>query len=129
MEHPELAAAALATLRGLGVRVAVDDFGTGYSSLSHLQRFPVDVLKVDKSFVAPLGVSEPESTALVTSIIGLAHSLGLNVVAEGIETEHQLDLLRSLGCDFGQGYLMARPLLPPQVEDLMISGQPMNILS
>jgi diguanylate cyclase (GGDEF)-like protein len=129
MEHPELAASALATLRGLGVRVAVDDFGTGYSSLSHLQRFPVDVLKVDKSFVAPLGVSEPESTALVTSIIGLAHSLGLNVVAEGIETEDQLDRLRSLGCDYGQGYLMARPLLPPQVEDLMIAGQPVNILS
>jgi len=129
MEHPELAASALVALRNLGVRIAVDDFGTGYSSLSHLQRFPVDVLKVDKSFVSPLGQSEPESTALVTSIIDLAHSLGLDVVAEGIETADQLERLRSLGCDFGQGYLMARPLDPSAVEDLMLSGQTMNTMS
>ena len=82
--------AALTELRRLGVRIAVDEFGTGYSSLSHLQRFPVDELKVDKSFVAPLHPSEPDSTALVTSIIELAHRLGLAVVAEGIETEEQL---------------------------------------
>ncbi len=119
MEHPELAASALASLRRLGVRIAVDDFGTGYSSLSHLQRFPVDVLKVDKSFVAPLGRSEPESTALVTSIIDLAHSLNLDTVAEGIETEDQLDRLRHLGCDFGQGYLMARPLDTTQAQALL----------
>ncbi len=129
MEHPELASSALTALRRLGVRIAVDDFGTGYSSLSHLQRFPVDVLKVDKSFVAPLGQSEPESTALVTSIIDLAHSLGLDVVAEGIETEDQLERLRGLGCDFGQGYLMARPLDPQAVEDLMLSGRTMDTVS
>jgi diguanylate cyclase (GGDEF)-like protein len=110
MENPEQAASALTELRALGIRIAVDDFGTGFSSLSYLQRFPVDVLKIDKSFVDPLNESEPASSALVTSIIGLAHSLSLEVVAEGIEREDQFERLIELGCDYGQGYLMARPL-------------------
>jgi EAL domain-containing protein (putative c-di-GMP-specific phosphodiesterase class I) len=110
MDDPERAAQALAQLRDIGIRIAVDDFGTGYSSLSHLQRFPVDILKIDKSFIDPLVDSDPASSALVTAIIGLAQSLGLDVIAEGIEHESQLHRLVDLGCDKGQGYLMARPL-------------------
>ncbi len=110
MENPERAAQALAELRSLGIRIAVDDFGTGYSSLSHLQRFPVDVLKIDKSFIDPLVRRDPGSSALVTAIIGLARSLGLEVIAEGIEHESQLHRLVELGCLQGQGFLMARPL-------------------
>src|SRR5664280_943490 len=123
MENPEQAASALTELRALGIRIAVDDFGTGFSSLSYLQRFPVDVLKIDKSFVDPLNESEPASSALVTSIIGLAHSLNLEVVAEGIEREDQFERLIELGCDYGQGYLMARPLDREKSEALVESYQ------
>jgi diguanylate cyclase (GGDEF)-like protein len=110
MENPEQVLATLAELRSLGIWISVDDFGTGFSSLSHLQRFPADVLKIDKSFVDQLDVTEPAGSAMVISIIGLAHSLGLEVVAEGIECEDQFERLTELGCDYGQGYLMARPL-------------------
>jgi diguanylate cyclase len=110
MEDPERASRALSELRELGIRIAVDDFGTGYSSLSHLQRFPVDVLKIDKSFIDPLVSPDPGSSAFVTAIIGLARSLGLEVIAEGIEHDSQLHRLVELGCEQGQGYLMARPL-------------------
>jgi EAL domain-containing protein (putative c-di-GMP-specific phosphodiesterase class I) len=110
MEDPERASQALSELRELGIRIAVDDFGTGYSSLSHLQRFPVDVLKIDKSFIDPLVSPDPGSSAFVTAIIGLARSLGLEVIAEGIEHDSQLHRLVELGCEQGQGYLMARPL-------------------
>ncbi len=110
MENPERAAQALSELRSLGIRIAVDDFGTGYSSLSHLQRFPVDVLKIDKSFIDPLATNDRASAALVTAIIGLARSLGLDVIAEGIEHESQRQRLVELGCDHGQGFHMARPL-------------------
>jgi len=98
----------LQEIRALGVRVAVDDFGTGWSSLSYLQRLPVDELKIDRSFVATLGVEGP-SMAIVGSLVSLAHGLGLTVVAEGVETDEQLTELRRLGCDFVQGYLLARP--------------------
>ncbi len=110
MKDPAQAAVALSELRALGIRIAVDDFGTGYSSLSHLQRFPVDVLKIDKSFIDPLIDSDPGSWALVTAILTLARTLGLDVIAEGIEHESQLHRLIELGCDKGQGFLMARPL-------------------
>ena len=110
MEDPDRASLALAELREMGIRIAVDDFGTGYSSLSHLQRFPVDILKIDKSFIDPLVGLDPGSSALVTAIIGLAQSLGLDVIAEGIEHESQLHRLVDLGCSQGQGFLMARPL-------------------
>jgi diguanylate cyclase (GGDEF)-like protein len=99
----------LGALRELGVLLAIDDFGTGYSSLSYLQHFPLDLLKVDRSFVADLGVSI-EAEKIVAAVIGLAHALGLKVVAEGVETDGQLDLLRSLGCDLAQGFLFSRPL-------------------
>ena len=94
----------------MGIAIAVDDFGTGYSSLSYLQRFPVDILKIDRSFIEPLNRSEPASTALVSTIIGLARTMGLDIVAEGIERPDQLDRLIDLGCPSGQGYLMSRPL-------------------
>jgi EAL domain-containing protein (putative c-di-GMP-specific phosphodiesterase class I) len=86
----------------------VDDFGTGYSSLSYLRRFPVDVLKVDRSFVDGLA-SDPSDSAIVTTIVTLAHTLGLRAVAVGVETNDQLSELRHLGCDLAQGFLIARP--------------------
>jgi diguanylate cyclase (GGDEF)-like protein len=95
-------------LRATGIRIAIDDFGTGYSSLSWLARLPLDIVKVDRSFVATLGLSDRE-TAIVEAMINLAHTLGLGVVAEGVETELQLEHLVRLGCDQGQGYLLGRP--------------------
>nr|WP_240895090.1 EAL domain-containing protein [Kineococcus siccus] len=103
----------LAALRTLDVRVAVDDFGTGYSSLSYLQRLPVDVLKVDRSFVTALG--RGGDPALVRTVLSLADALGLDSVAEGIETAEERDVLRALGCTVGQGYLWSRPLPPAQL--------------
>jgi len=100
----------LLALRDLGVRLALDDFGTGFSSLTYLKRFPVDIVKIDRSFVAGLGVTHCD-TAIVRSVIELAHALSLTVVAEGIERPEQLEALRSLGCDVAQGHLFspARP--------------------
>ena len=98
----------MAQVRALGVRFALDDFGTGYSSLSYLQRFPVDVLKVDKSFIDHVG--ERDGGALVQAIVHMARSLRMRVVAEGIEEEAQAQLLREMGCDLGQGYRFSRPL-------------------
>jgi predicted signal transduction protein with EAL and GGDEF domain len=99
----------LRQLAALGVKLAIDDFGTGYSSLSYLSRLPIDTLKIDRSFVARLG-QEPESTAVVQTIIALAHALGLSVTAEGIETSAQAAHLQTLGCTRGQGFLYARPV-------------------
>ena len=99
----------LEALRALGCRIAIDDFGTGYSSLNYLVRLPVDRLKIDRSFVAMLEQS-PETVTLVANTIGLAHALGLDVVAEGVETEAQAAHLRGLGCEVLQGYLLGRPV-------------------
>jgi diguanylate cyclase (GGDEF)-like protein/PAS domain S-box-containing protein len=108
MADPVAGLKVLQDLRGLGVELAIDDFGTGYSSLSYLKRFPVDVLKIDRSFVDGLG-EDPEDTAIVTAIISLGRALGLRVVGEGVETQSQLDELRRLGCDRAQGFMFARP--------------------
>lgn len=110
MDDPDRAFVALAELRSMGVAIAVDDFGTGYSSLSYLQRFPADILKIDRAFVEPLNRSEPASSALVSTIIGLAHAMGLDIVAEGFERPDQLARLSELGCSKGRGFLMSRPL-------------------
>jgi len=98
-------------LKALGVRLAIDDFGTGYSSLSHLHRFPFDVLKIDKSFVDGLdGETNSGEVAFARAIVALGHELKMRVLAEGIESENQLEILKNLGCQFGQGYLFAKPL-------------------
>jgi EAL domain-containing protein (putative c-di-GMP-specific phosphodiesterase class I) len=110
MRQPERLLPVLAELAADGVTLAIDDFGTGYSSLSYLHRFPVSVLKIDKSFVDGLAPGEDrQAETLARTIVTMARSLGLRTVAEGIETESQRDVLRALGCDFGQGYLFGRP--------------------
>jgi diguanylate cyclase (GGDEF)-like protein len=109
MENAEAALATLAQLKNRQLRISIDDFGTGYSSLSYLQRLPIDNLKIDQSFVAEMK-SAGESLEIVRSIITLAHSLGKQVIAEGVETEEQLALLRSLGCEYAQGFFFSKPL-------------------
>ncbi len=99
----------LAELRALGVGLAIDDFGTGYSSLTYLRRFPVDTMKIDRSFVSEIGRSS-QDTLLVEQLLTLAHTMNLTVVAEGIETVEQLTTLRAMGCEYGQGYLFAKPM-------------------
>jgi diguanylate cyclase (GGDEF)-like protein/PAS domain S-box-containing protein len=109
IEDPRRAGDILSTLHARGVRIALDDFGTGYSSLGHLQKFRFDKLKIDRSFITRLGESD-DATIIVRTIIGLAHSLGLSVTAEGVETPQQLASLRELMCDQVQGYLLGRPM-------------------
>jgi diguanylate cyclase (GGDEF)-like protein/PAS domain S-box-containing protein len=111
----------LAELKAIGAKLAIDDFGTGYSSLSYLRELPIDVLKIDKSFVDGIAVSE-QRLALVEGIIGIARTLNLDVIAEGIETEVQRDLLVSMGCEYGQGYLLAMPVSADQAEALVRIG-------
>jgi diguanylate cyclase (GGDEF)-like protein/PAS domain S-box-containing protein len=110
--------AMLSRLRELKVQLHIDDFGTGYSSLSTLHRFPIDALKIDRIFVGMLGVDN-ENAELVQTIVTLAHNLGMDVVAEGVETEAELDYLRTLGCDYGQGHLFSKPLDSKKVEQLI----------
>jgi len=114
MEDPDGTTAQLAQLRGLGVQVGIDDFGTGYSSLSYLRRFPVDKLKIDKSFIDNVETVE-EDLAIVRTVVDLARILELETTAEGIESEAQADLLRDVGCEVGQGYWFARPLPPQEI--------------
>jgi diguanylate cyclase (GGDEF)-like protein/PAS domain S-box-containing protein len=115
-------------LHSLGARIAIDDFGVGYSSLGYLQRFPIDILKIDKSFVDNLGRDNAQGGALARAVVSLSHALQLEVVAEGIERIEQRDELWSLGCGLGQGYLYARPLPPADLERLLISGAPLGPL-
>jgi diguanylate cyclase (GGDEF)-like protein/PAS domain S-box-containing protein len=110
MEHAEEAAAMLGQLKALGVKLHIDDFGTGYSSLSYLHRFPVDELKIDRLFVSRMGADD-ESSEIVETIIQLAHNLGMKVTAEGVETVEQLAQLRSLRCEYGQGYYFSKPVI------------------
>jgi diguanylate cyclase (GGDEF)-like protein len=112
--------AALDRLRALGVRVSLDDFGRGYSSLSYLKRLPTDILKIDRSFTKGLGL-EVGDTAIVQAVVDLAHILGMEVVAEGVEVEEQETLLREMGCDFGQGYHFSEPL-PPEAASGFLAG-------
>jgi predicted signal transduction protein with EAL and GGDEF domain len=109
MEDESVVGAGLEAVKALGVRIGVDDFGTGYSSLVYLRRFPVDILKVDRSFVGGMTDSEADA-AIVAGVVGLAQALGLDAIAEGVETEAQQEALAKLGCTLGQGYLWSRPL-------------------
>jgi diguanylate cyclase (GGDEF)-like protein len=108
MEDIAASTATLSALKELGLRLALDDFGTGYSSLRALQHFPVDVVKIDRSFIAPIE-HDPQEAAIVAAVISLSHALGLRTVAEGIETIAQVDRLRALGCDLAQGFYFAKP--------------------
>ena len=118
MEHVESASSALANLKKLGIKLAMDDFGKGYSSLSYLHQFPVDTLKIDRSFIASIG-DAGENTAIVRTILSLARSLRLDVVAEGVETASQLSQLKDLGCQFGQGYFFSKPLSAEEASELL----------
>jgi len=113
-------------LHALGAQIAIDDFGIGYSSLSYLQDFPIDILKIDKSFVDHLGVDSAHGGALAHAVVSLAHSLRLEVVAEGIERVEQRDELWSLGCGLGQGYLYARPMTAKDLGPLLAVRGPLG---
>jgi EAL domain-containing protein (putative c-di-GMP-specific phosphodiesterase class I) len=106
--------AALDRLGAIGVKISIDDFGVGYSSLSYLKRLPADALKIDRTFVRGLG-KDVEGAAIVRMVIDLAHTLGMEVIAEGVEAWAQAALLKELGCDMGQGFYFSRPLPPEEV--------------
>jgi diguanylate cyclase (GGDEF)-like protein len=116
LAHPDRAMVVLDTLHETGVRITIDDFGTGYSSLANLRRLPVQTIKIDRSFVGTMMV-DPDDRIIVRSVSDLARSLGLNTVAEGVETVECLDELRAIGCDAAQGYLISRPMPAPAVEE------------
>jgi diguanylate cyclase (GGDEF)-like protein/PAS domain S-box-containing protein len=118
MDNIETATAMLVQLRALGVRLSIDDFGTGYSSLSYLHRFPIDTLKIDRSFVTRI-VNDKENIEIVRTILMLAENLGMDVVAEGVETQEQMVLLRDLSCTSGQGYFFSRPMNIQQAEKII----------
>ena len=109
MQNPEQAVANLNAIRDMGIGIAIDDFGTGYSSLAYLKRFPIDILKIDRSFIRDI-ILDKDDTAIVKTILAMAQALNLRVIAEGVETQEQYDLLAELGCAEGQGYLFARPM-------------------
>jgi EAL domain-containing protein (putative c-di-GMP-specific phosphodiesterase class I) len=121
LPHDDRVRADLAELKASGIRLAIDDFGTGYSSLSYLKGLPIDVIKIDKSFVDGIDTSELQQ-ALAESIIRMARTLGLEVIAEGIENTAQRDKLVRLGCRYGQGYLLAKPMPPEKAAELVSKG-------
>jgi EAL domain-containing protein (putative c-di-GMP-specific phosphodiesterase class I) len=121
MEKGPNAVGILRALKGLGLTLVMDDFGTGYSSITYLKNFPVDVLKMDRSMVEGMD-RDPQNRAVVSAIIGLAHTLGLDVVAEGVETAGELDKLRSMGCDVAQGYYWQRPCSAEKTMKLLRVG-------
>src|SRR5690606_7153315 len=122
MEHAGETINQLHQLHQMGLFLAIDDFGTGYSSLAYLQRFPIQKLKIDSSFIHDIQDDQGDA-AIAKSIIGLAHNMQLCVVAEGVETEYQADWLRAQGCDQGQGFLYAKPLTPKQFEGHFQGGK------
>jgi len=118
MQETESTIAKLHELKKVGIRLAIDDFGTGYSSLSYLQRFPIDILKIDKSFIDKIGTGD-EGRAVARAIIMMGDSLHLKTIAEGIERPEQIAALQKLGCEAGQGFHFARPLTPSAMEDFL----------
>jgi len=128
MKDPEEAIEKLHELKLMGISVAIDDFGTGYSSLNYLKRFPIDTLKIDKSFVSDV-CKDPHDTAIVRAIINLGHALDLTVVAEGVETKEQLQYLSALECDVVQGFLFSKALSAKAFEELLIEQHKVNVES
>ncbi len=124
MEDVETAIDVLNALHEAGIRLAIDDFGTGYSSLSYIKRLPIDMIKVDRSFVSDLA-GDSDSIAIVAAIISMAHDLDLNVVAEGVESEQQLAFLSNLLCDEMQGYLFSRPVPATEAGELLTEHVPL----
>ena len=122
IENPEAAAATLKQIKDLGIRISLDDFGTGYSSLSYLHRFPIDTIKIDRSFVMRLNISK--NSEIVRAIINLAANLGMEVIAEGVETEEQAAKLTAMNCGYVQGYMFAKPLPADEVRDLLAATWP-----
>ena len=118
MQDAEATIDMLRALKEMGIKISVDDFGTGFSSLSYLKRFPIDILKIDKSFTRDIDM-DPDNSAIVTAIAVLARSLKLSVLAEGVESKQQLDFLREEKCDRVQGYFFSRPLNPEVLLPLM----------
>lgn len=118
MRDIDHAAATLCHLKDLGVQLSLDDFGTGYSNLAYLTRFPMDELKIDKSFVKRLG-EDAKNTAIVRAVVDLAAALGLRMIAEGVESAGQASRLQELGCEWVQGYYFVRPLPAPEIERLL----------
>lgn len=123
MSNVDTTAATLSALSDMGIEVSLDDFGTGYSSLSYLKRFPIDVLKIDRSFVRDIP-ADPDDSAIATAIISMAHSLGIQVVAEGVESEEQLHFLRERDCDTVQGYYLSRPKPAEEIERHLSAKKP-----
>jgi EAL domain-containing protein (putative c-di-GMP-specific phosphodiesterase class I) len=121
MENSEEASVMLKQLKALGVQLLIDDFGTGYSSLSRLHSFPVNTLKIDRSFVSQMG-TEGENSEIVQAIVVLAHHIGMNVTAEGVETAAQLTKLKELKCEEGQGYFFSRPLTSQAAQELIAAA-------
>jgi EAL domain-containing protein (putative c-di-GMP-specific phosphodiesterase class I) len=126
MADADRSAAVLSELKALGVRLDIDDFGTGYSSLSRLQHFPVDRLKIDRSFISRMD-TDVETREIIRIIIMLAHGLGLKVVAEGVETQVQADMLNDLNCELAQGYLYSRPVPSETIDQLLSNRRPPDI--
>ncbi len=121
MTHARKTIGILKRLKMLGIRISIDDFGTGYSSFAYVKRFPIDVVKIDRSFVTDI-ITNPADAAITTAIIDMAHSLDVKVIAEGVETVEQLDFLRARGCDEIQGYYFARPLSAIEISKLFLNG-------
>jgi EAL domain-containing protein (putative c-di-GMP-specific phosphodiesterase class I) len=127
MDDPAGAVRAMEALKELGVGLSLDDFGTGYSSLNYLRRFPVDSLKIDRSFIRDV-TSDPSGASVVTSVIDIAHNLGLTAVAEGVETREQLAFLTRSGCDMLQGYIFSKPLPAGEFTNLLREGRRLTSL-
>jgi EAL domain-containing protein (putative c-di-GMP-specific phosphodiesterase class I) len=121
MHEPEQATAVLEDLKAIGLGLSIDDFGTGYSSLSYLKRFPIDCIKIDRSFVKDIP-HDADDLAITEAVVAMAHGLRLNVVAEGVETAEQLEWLRRFGCDEIQGYYFSKPLAADEAAKLLASG-------
>jgi EAL domain-containing protein (putative c-di-GMP-specific phosphodiesterase class I) len=118
LKNVDSAIAMLRQLNEMGIQIALDDFGTGYSSLTYLKRFPIDAVKIDRSFVRDLEHDDSDAT-IVSTVIGMAENLHLNVIAEGVETENQLEFLRQRGCNEYQGYLFSRPVPPEEFAEFL----------